>query len=223
MTTDSQCQRIPSLSEVIEKYPLSNGQVVVGFMVNKRMMLQVKCSCGHVSWRTASNAVRSQSCGCMTKEILRKCRTVHGHSKGDGGRGTPTWKTWKSMLERCEWGGHKSFKDYGGRGIKVCDRWHEFAAFYADMGDRPEGKQMGRIDNERGYEPGNCRWETPKENANNRRSSVFLEHDGKRMTVTQWAEHLRVPKTALEKRISDGWSHERALTAPLRPDHRRAA
>jgi hypothetical protein len=125
------------------------------------------------------------------------------------------------MLERCEKTYHKSYADYGGRGIKVCDRWHTYENFRSDMGERPLGLQLDRINNDGNYEPGNCRWVTPKENSNNRRNSRRIDYAGASMSVEEWAKVIGIPYTTLSKRVSDGWDYERALTTPLRPDRRR--
>lgn len=77
---------------------------------------------------------------------------------------TPTYNSWAKMTDRCLNSGFTQFKDYGGRGIKICERWRQFENFLADMGERPKGKELDRIDNDGNYEPGNCRWATHKEN-----------------------------------------------------------
>lgn len=83
--------------------------------------------------------------------------------------GTPTWNSWQAMLARCYRPVCNGYKNYGGRGITVCERWHSFENFYADMGDRPKGKTLDRLDVNGNYEPGNCRWATPTEQRANTR------------------------------------------------------
>ena len=101
---------------------------------------------------------------------------------------------WRNMLARCRNKNNKAFKSYGGRGIKVCERWLVFLNFYQDMGgDKPEGMTIDRIDNDKGYSPENCRWATDKEQGNNRRTNDLLTHDGVTKTFKQWAEFLGVP------------------------------
>jgi len=121
-----------------------------------------RCECGNTSI-VSSNSLRTgktRSCGCS------EGGWVHGQTiKRVGG----SYNSWASMIQRCTNPRYPRYKDYGGRGIKVCKRWLKFIEFYKDMGDRPEGKTLERINNWKGYTKSNCTWSTPKEQAQNRR------------------------------------------------------
>lgn len=136
----------------------------------------------------------------------------HGHANP----GDPTYNTWAAMIARCTRPSHKSFSRYGGRGIHVCDRWEKFENFLEDMGVRPDGFTIGRIDNNAGYSLANCRWETMKEQQNNRRTNRVIFAFGKYQTLMQWAEEFGVKHDTLAKRIdSHGWEVEEAITTPV--------
>lgn len=130
-----------------------------------------------------------------------------------GRHGTPTWRSWNAMRRRCRDENGNRFDRYGARGITVCDRWQDFAAFLEDLGEKPgPGYSLERIDNDRGYEPGNVRWATTKEQARNRRSSRMIEYNGQMMTMAQACEEAGLPYQRVLQRINKlGWSVEEAL------------
>jgi hypothetical protein len=122
------------------------------------------------------------------------------------------------MIARCENQKVKSYKDYGARGIKVCERWRsDFANFFADMGPRPSPNHtIDRIKNELGYEPGNCRWATRLEQATNRRSVRLFTYGGERLSMRAWSRKAGIGYLTLWNRIERGWPFERAIGAPVR-------
>lgn len=133
-----------------------------------------------------------------------------------GGHGTPTYARWKSMMQRCNDSNADNFKHYGGKGISVCERWRDFAAFRTDMGECKSGETLDRIDNSKGYEPGNCRWATMAKQNRNRSHCVEISFQGRTMILRDWAVEIGISPNALAQRLYLGWSVERALTTPLK-------
>ena len=120
------------------------------------------------------------------------------------------------MRQRCVNPNHKSYKYYGGRGIKVCDRWLEsFESFLADMGEAPKGMSIERNDVGGNYEPSNCRWATMEDQSNNRRTNRFITHEGRTQTIAQWAEEIGMSRQALRYRLDNGWSIKEAFEMKL--------
>lgn len=148
----------------------------------------------------------SQSCGCLNREKILKTITTHGRSK------SREYRTWSQMLQRCNNPNNDRYNDYGGRGIKVCERWHEFENFFKDIGERPKGKSLDRIDNDQGYCKENCRWATPSEQQLNKRK-ILIMFDGKSMTANEWGKHIGIDEWTIQRRIKKGLSLDKVLYA----------
>lgn len=128
--------------------------------------------------------------------------------------GTRTHRIWMGMKDRCLNPNKREFGHYGGRGIQVCDRWHKFESFFADMGECPQGRTLERIDNDGHYEPGNCRWATQAEQLRNTRRSRRIPYEGREWCIPDLAEHLNLNQGTLAARIRYGWPSERWSQRP---------
>jgi hypothetical protein len=171
-----------------------------------------RCACGKEKEILASNLTLgiTQSCGCLQRERTRAASLTHGRS------GTPEHEIWQGMRKRCYQPTCRAYKDYGGRGIQVCDEWQDFARFYADMGPRPSPKHtVERHDNNGPYAPDNCSWAPRSEQANNTRRNRRLTLRGETRTLHQWAQSVGMTDHVLKKRLNRGWRIDKALTIPL--------
>lgn len=177
-----------------------------------------KCDCGNVTTPYVSNVTRSHttSCGCHRKKRIIESITKHGKSR------TKAYSVWNNMRSRCKNKNVRCYKNYGGRGITVCDSWEKFENFLRDMGEPEPWQSLERIDNEKGYSPDNCVWADATTQANNTRKNVYLEVDGVSKTIAQWAKEYGLPYNRIALRIKAGWSHEDAVKTPLRPMKRKA-
>ena len=128
--------------------------------------------------------------------------------------GTTTYRVWSSMVSRCTNPRHPNWHRYGGRGISVCRRWRDFANFYADMGDKPPGRSLDRIDNDRGYEPGNCRWATTADQNANKAHSVNLSIGGVTKPLTEWARQHGLLYSTVLRRYRAGVPMNKLFSAP---------
>lgn len=167
------------------------------------------CDCGNLKKVKGALLVRggTKSCGCLLKEVNSKSKITHGRSY------SPTYTTWIHMKDRCNNPKHTHFQHYGGRGIKICERWeYNFENFLEDMGERPKGYTLNRIDNDGGYFKENCLWSSDLDQANNKRTNVFLEMDGKKMTAPQWARELNIKVVTIRARLRRGFPIEKVLS-----------
>lgn len=122
-----------------------------------------------------------------------------------------TYSSWCRMKRRCLNPKNPRFKDYGGRGIKVCKEWLRFKGFFESMGIRPEGKSIDRIDNDGNYEPGNCKWSTSLEQSSNRRNNNIITYKGVSLHVSAWSRRLGINRSTFAKRLSRGWTIKEAI------------
>jgi hypothetical protein len=171
-----------------------------------------RCLCGTVRTIPVHTLKRGDSnhCGCMMGQITATRNTTHGMSY------TPEHRCWAKLKERCLNPNGKDWPNYGGRGITVCERWREsFEAFYADMGPRPEGHSIDRIDHDGNYEPDNCRWATDREQAQNKRVTRFVLLNGEEVALREACRRLGLADRykAIWQRMKRGQSFEEAAHA----------
>lgn len=169
--------------------------------------IRCKCICGKIMIRQYWSAIKNRSCGCLTQQTLRERFSVHGLSK------TNTYTIWYGMIRRCCDQKHKDYKSYGLRGISVSVEWrNSFETFFRDMGERPKGLSLDRIDPTGDYSKENCRWATSKEQSRNKRCNKILTIDGISKTASEWSEADGAARYAtIIWRSSRGWDDEDAV------------
>lgn len=185
-----------------------------------------QCSCGNQKilpgYSVRNGSVKS--CGCLAKERARETGLARLNFKGERDEnGTPLlYKQYYTIKARCNNPKYKQYKDYGARGIKMCEEWeNDFNVFYDWAMSHGYSKNLSidRIDNNGDYSPSNCRWATKMVQQNNTRANIFLEYDGKRLTLAQWARELDVSYQMLRYRYRAGWDTERILTTASQRSH----
>lgn len=171
------------------------------------------CSCGSSGIISGGSlrSGRSKSCGCLMVEL----QTVPG--RVINGKSSPTYNSWSNMIGRCTRPSQPDYESYGGRGISVCDEWKEsFTKFREDMGDRPEGKTIDRIEVNGNYEPGNCQWSTNIEQQNNKTTSVKVPYNGEMLTIKELSLKTNISEGALWSRKQNGVPLEQLVNTPAR-------
>lgn len=184
---------------------------------DKRWKLVCKCECGGTIEITPDQFNRGvvKSCGCL------RCRDG---SKADGKSKHPLYGIWNQIMLRCYNPNSSHYDRYGGRGISVCEEWHDFWMFvkWSDsVGGKPEKGEIDRIDNDGNYCPENCRWATRTQQNSNKSNNVVIEYNGKAQTLMEWSKETGITWQALNHRYHRGWSVERMLTTPVQV-HKRA-
>lgn len=179
------------------------------------IMVRAACACGAevvVAWSQVKRG-KTRSCGCLQVEAAtRSALALRTHCM----HGTPEYQAWRAMLSRCQNKNVPNHPGYGGRGIRVCERWQVFENFISDMGRRPSpAHSLDRIDNDGNYEPENCRWATNTVQQRNKRNAVLVTWAGETLPVREWEDRLGFRKELLYGRLKKGWSVERAMTEPV--------
>lgn len=197
---------------------------------NKAVWL-CRCECGTAIEATTQNLVtgNTMSCRCLQSELMRSKKTIHGRTK------TPVYAVWATMISRCTNPRNRRFRDYGGRGIRVCSGWRRghnnmtgFECFISSMGERPRGMTIERRNNNSHYCCGgcseceimdwqpNCYWETREGQGNNKRNNRLFTLDGVTMSVTRWGKKFGISASRIVDRVQWGWSFEKAVKTPVR-------
>lgn len=180
----------------------------------RRMFHRCRCICGIEKIVSAYHLLsgQSRSCGCLARELLSRRAASHGFSRH------PLYAIWGNMHRRCADPRNAAYKDYGARGITVCERWADIAVFIEDMGERPGETTLDRIDNDKGYSPENCRWATNQQQQNNRRPTkpfkrvLEITAFGETLPVGEWMRRRGIPRSTLQYRLKRGWPAEKLFT-----------
>lgn len=191
--------------------------VVQGFYAtnaNRAGMWACLCDCGNYHVTEGRTLIRGhcRSCGCYKKARISAANKTHGGSTSS------EYGIWASVNKRTSDPDNAAYPRYGGRGITMCAEWqNSYEQFIADMGPRPTNRHtLERKNNSLGYSKENCVWATYQEQARNRRSNRYLEFNGERMMVVQWAERFKIKDQIILKRLKSGWSIEKSLTETVR-------
>ena len=171
---------------------------------DSKSIWKVKCKCGKCFNVRRDFVISGKSKGCISCAQIK-----HGMES------TLTYMTWAQLKGRCLNINNHAYKDYGGRGITVSESWMKFENFFADMGKKPKNKSIGRIDNNQGYSKENCRWETNKQQANNKRTTKIVIYNNESIALGDLCVKLNKPHRLIYKRLFRGWSLEEALNVPI--------
>lgn len=182
-----------------------------------------RCECGTeiVTRSMDLTTGNTKSCGCLKADVQRERMAAANFKHGASihGERSRAYIAWMNIIQRCENENVPNYGRYGGRGIRVCERWrNSFADFLADMGDAPVGYSIDRKDNDKDYSPENCRWASKKVQANNMSTNFVIEFAGERHSLQEWSRLTGIPRKTISNRINRlGWSIQEALTTKPSP------
>lgn len=206
--------------KVIDMTGYETGRIKVVERAGKNksgnILWRYECSCGGGGIATADAIRRMKSCGCFRrergKEFFHNYNTTHGESR------TRIYIAWLHMINRTSNKKNKDYKNYGGRGITVCEEWKDYLTFkkWALENGYSDTLTLDRIDNDKGYYPGNCRWADEETQNNNKQQSRKLEYRGKIKSVEQWAKEYNINRSTLVNRLNKGMSIKEALETPIK-------
>jgi hypothetical protein len=171
------------------------------------------CDCGlkPIILERSIKAGVTKSCGCLSREVAIRRSTTHGKSH------LPEYGVWEEIIQRCTNPNSKAYSDYGGRGIRICEQWRSFERFFENMGPRPKGYTIERLDNSRGYEPGNCVWATRKQQLRNTRRTINVTVLGVSGCLKDVCQHFGINSSAVGRRLKRGWPLADAVITPSVP------
>lgn len=194
------------------------SDVPIRKLTNRNLWWTCRCDCGieRIFKGDKLRAGKSKSCGCLRPPPPVKPKKYTCDFSDEGVR--RAFQSWKSMRKRCHSvsAEPKIIRNYQSRGITVCDRWRNgFNAFLSDLGPRPAYRTLGRKDNDKGYSPDNCRWETRSQQDLNRRDTIWVEFQGQRQKLNLLCKRLGLKTSVVHGRLKNGWDIQTALTRPV--------
>lgn len=176
-----------------------------------KMPVDCICDCGKLTQKIWGSVLlgRTRSCGCLSGETSRRLKTKHGKKAST----CPTYSSWRSMRKRCQNSEKPQYiRSYSG--VTYCERWEDFLKFAEDMGERPAGTSLDRIDNSKGYFPENCRWASPQVQGENRRVVIMIQIGTEVKGLAQWCREKGINRKTVHTRISKGWDKVEAILTP---------
>lgn len=177
------------------------------------------CDCGNEKIVSAGKlqSGHTQSCGCFQRERTKEAHTKHSLYYNSEGKRSKLYHVWGSMKERCFNKNSKSYPDYGGRGVTICDEWLDYTNFHkwAIQNGYKEGLTIERDNNNLNYQPSNCRWIPKSDQSKNRSSVRYLEWNGVTRSVTEWSELTGIPSNVINQRIRRSWDINKSLTTKI--------